>query len=57
MRWLKRMVAPLEDRWPTRTPPTAPPDGPPTFHCPGCKRVVGDDETRCAACGHELWAG
>ena len=57
MRWLKRIVLPVVDRWPTRPPPTVPPSGPPQFHCPRCKTAVADDAATCAACGAPLPTG
>lgn len=54
MRWLRRVLGMLEDGWPTRTPPTVPPDGPAVFHCPTCKQVVQADAITCPACHTEL---
>ena len=57
MRWLKRIFLPLEDRWPTRTPPTSAAQGRPVFHCPACKTPVADSATTCPSCAAELPTG
>lgn len=54
MRWLKRMVLSVEDKWPTRPPPTVPPSGPPTFHCRRCKVGTDNEAATCSACGADL---
>lgn len=54
MRWLRRMVLSVEEKWPTRPPPTVPPNGPPDFHCPRCKTATDGDGTTCSACGANL---
>jgi hypothetical protein len=57
MRWLRRVLGILEDGWPTRTPPTVPPDAPAVFHCPDCKELVQSDASTCPVCGRELTDG